>query len=250
MNEKYFFLGNFKLVLLLSFILLSCSQKNDNSKLSNEEENTVSLDKEEILFIGNSHTYYNEGIATHLKRFRENDNLNIELIIQDAAFGGFTLQDHLENQTTLNKLNERSWDAIILQENTSIAADELPSTQVAMASFAEMVKQKGTKIFLFMTWPYRDNPDMLTSIRQTYENGRLETGGILVPVGEDWLSIQQNTEVDINLYDQDGVHPSLEGSFYTAAMFYKAIYKKSPSDNSYQAGLGNEVSNYLKTRAD
>jgi hypothetical protein len=33
-------------------------------------------------------------------------------------------------------------------------------------------------------------------------------------------------------------------------MFYKAVYGFPPSDNPYNAGLSDEVANYLKTKAD
>jgi len=167
-----------------------------------------------------------------------------------VAKGGYSLQDHLADPTTLAKIEERTWHSIVLQENTSVAAQMLPETIEAMERIATMVKQKGTKMYLFMTWPYRDEPDMLVAIRKTYESGKLATGATLVSVGQEWQSIDQNQEVVLSMYDADGVHPSLAGSFYTAAMFFKAIYGKSPADNSYTAGLSIEVANYLKAKVD
>lgn len=180
MKPHYIFLASLRLVLLLSFSLLACAQEDDEIKLQNEKDSDVSLDKEEVLFIGNSHTYYNQGISTHLAKFRENDNLTFEPLIQEVAQGGYTLQNHLEDQTTLDKINERSWDIIILQENTSVASEALPSSVDAMKSFSEMVKSKGTRVFLFMTWPYKDNANMLIGIKETYQNGVLATGAKLV----------------------------------------------------------------------
>ncbi len=250
MKTSYTFLVRLKLVLLLCFSLTSCAQQENSGKLQNEKVGDVSFGKEEVLFIGNSHTYYNQGMSTHLRKFRDGDTLKFDPIIQEIAIGGYSLQDHLGDQATLDKINERSWDVIILQENTAVAAEALTSSVAAMQSFSEMVKPKGTKVFLFMTWPYKDRPEMLSGIRKTYQNGVLATRATLIPIGLEWLSIDQNQEVAIDLYDADGVHSRLEGTFYAAAMCYRAIYGKSPSDNAYQAGLTAAIADYLKAKAD
>ena len=196
-----------RIVLLLYIVLLtSCSTQKNSDKLPKEDEVVVSSGKEEVLFIGNSHTYYNQGISTHLLKFRENDNIGFEPLIQEAAQGGFSLQDHLGNPGTIAKVKERAWDFIILQENTSVAAQTLSSTTDAMIEFANMVAQNDTKIFLFMTWPYKEDPDMLAGIKDTYKAGASAVNGTIVPIGEQWLTIDSNEEVEVNLYDSDGVH--------------------------------------------
>lgn len=240
-----------RIILILSIVFIAaCSGQGDTGKLPKEDEINVSSGKEEILFIGNSHTYYNQGLATHLSKFRANDNLEFEPLIQEMAQGGFSLQDHLGNATTIAKVKERDWDFIILQENTSVAAQTLPETREAMIALADMVAQNDTKILLFMTWPYKENPEMLFGIKDTYEAGASAIKATIVPIGEQWLSIDANEDVEVNLYDSDGVHPSLEGTFFAAAKFYKTIYGKPPSDNPYQAALGDEVADYLKTKAN
>jgi len=250
MKAHYTFLVRFKGILILFFLLIACSQDSNDTQLPNEAEDVFALGKEEILFIGNSHTFYNQGIYSHLGKFRDNDNLDFKPLIQEAARGGYTLEDHLGDQITLDKINERSWDVIILQENTFIAEQALPSSIEAMKSFAELVKQKGTKVYLFMTWPYKDQREMLAGIQQTYQKGALETGAEIVPVGTEWQSIDENEQVEVNLYDSDGVHPSLEGTFYAAAMFYQAIYGETPSDNIYTGGLETDIATFLKTAAN
>lgn len=247
-NNK--FLGYLKLTMLFCFLLISCSKSQETNNTQYEEEDAIVLGKENVLFIGNSHTYFNQGIPSHLAKFRANDNLEFTPIIQEFARGGYTLQDHLSDQGTLDKIKERSWDVLVLQENTFIAEQVLPETIEAMVALSEMVIPKGTKVFLFVTWSYENEDHMLSGIRETYQNGSRATGGKLVPVGVEWQQINQNEEVSVNLYNPDGVHPSLEGTFYATAMFYKAIYGLPPSNNTYNAGLSDEVANYLKTKAD
>lgn len=249
MIHKNTFFRLFWYLLFIVMVALSC-EKDDDPSVLDEEEVIESIQKEEILFIGNSHTYFNEGVYTHLKRFVTHADLNVELTTFDSARGGFTLQDHLADAGTLARINERSWDAIVLQENTFVAAQELQETFDAMNELASMVKPRGAKVYLFMTWPYKDQPEMLAPLKRVYAKGILETGGILIPVGEDWMTIQSNDEVPLDLYAPDGFHPSLQGTYYAAAKFYQVMYGQSPSENPYEGTLDPEVSSYLKKQAD
>ena len=115
MKTQSIYLAHFKLIVLLSFSLFACSQEANDGNVQNEIDGDVSFGKEAVLFIGNSHTYYNQGISSHLSKFRDNDNLGFKPLIQEVAVGGYSLQDHLSDQTTLDKINERSWDAILDQ---------------------------------------------------------------------------------------------------------------------------------------
>jgi hypothetical protein len=237
-------------VIIIAILSFSCSKDANDSEVSKEVEKEELAITETILLIGNSHTYYNEGIATHLKRFTENDNVDDNPLIKDIAKAGYTLQEHFTDPATIEKIQERSWDIIILQENTLIASQESSETVESMKAIADLVSQKGTKIYLFMTWPYKDMPEMLPPIERIYSQGALEIGATIIPVGRNWMSVNDNEDVAVNLYDQDGFHPSREGTFYATAKFYRTLYKKPPSDNPYKGGLGEITANYLKTRAN
>lgn len=239
------------MVSLLLFTTISSLSCNKEDSIPSFEENSESeqLDDFEVLFIGNSHTYYNSGLAFHVGRFRENEKLNYVSFIKEVTFGGYSLNDHIEN-TAISKINERDWDFIILQENTFVAANDGESTLTAFNQFKDVLSQKRAKIFLFMTWEYKDQPDMYERIRKTYNDGALITGGQVVRVGEVWRNIIRDSVPNINLYAEDGFHPSPQGTFLAAAMFYKKIYGKNPSDNPYAAGMEIEIADYLKLKAN
>lgn len=139
---------------------------------------------------------------------------------------------------------------MILQENSAVAAEELEETIEAMVALNAMTSRKGTIVFLFMTWPYEDRPEMLAALKRTYVKSAAAIGATIVPIGEDWPFINFENPHDINLCFEDGVHPSLEGTYYATAKFYKAIYNKSPSSNAYQGGLPPIIASYLKEQAD
>lgn len=242
----------FSLLTAIVFMLLlcSCSAQSEDINTPDDEQVEVVSEPEAILFIGNSHTYYNQGLAKHVLEFRKNDDPKIEPVIQEIARGGYTLQDHLNDPSSLSKLKERDWDYVIFQENTSVAAEALESTTNAMIALADMLTHNDTEILLFMTWPYKDRPEMLNGIKKTYEAGAKAINATIVPIGKDWITIANDIEMDLEFYATDGIHATLEGTFYTSAKFYYSIYGKAPSQNPYTAGLPTSVANYLKSKAE
>ncbi|WP_273567086.1 DUF4886 domain-containing protein [Maribacter halichondriae] len=246
---NFFFVGAIRFSVLVLFLVSGCS-KSEKSDTAQEVENSKSVSDIEVLFIGNSHTYYNSGVPFHMGRFREQENLPYSPFIAESSFGGFSLTDHLSNAATLEKINEREWEYIVLQENTFVAANDGQSTLIALKSFKELLSQKSTKIYLFMTWEYQGEPQMYEQIKKTYEDGAIEASAEIVRVGKVWREIMQDSLPNIDLYNGDGYHPGPQGTFLAAAMFYSKIYKKNPSDNPYKAGLETEVADYLKLQAN
>jgi hypothetical protein len=163
---------------------------------------------------------------------------------------GASIQDHLASANTLAKINEKDWDVVILQENSTVASEQ---TTEAITSLQEMkfaLPGSKTKIYLFMTWAYEDEPAMLANIRATYERAAPLVSGTVVPIGLAFNEIADDSTFEVTLYNADGIHPSVEGSYLSAAMFYAAIYDKDPVLNSYSAGLETSIAGYLKGKAN
>jgi hypothetical protein len=59
---------------------------------------------------------------------------------------------------------------------------------------------------------------------------------ILAPAGEAW---RQSIALDssLNLYQGDNSHPSMEGSYLTACVFYEVLFNKSVVNNSFFASV-------------
>jgi len=233
----------------LMIFVLSCSSE-ERVPVTMEADEPGSSKIEEILFIGNSLIYYNLGMSYHLDLYSANDSLSFEPLIQELAFSGYSLAVHLDNEQTLSKVNERTWDVIILQESTEVAANDGRATLESIKAFEELVGNKGTTIYLLMPWPYKDQPEMSIPITKTIEDGAQAIGATIIPVGEVWKAINEEGNPNINLYDADGLHPSLQGTFLAVSMCYASIYNRNPSDNPYTADLENDIALYLKQKAN
>ncbi|WP_010232598.1 DUF4886 domain-containing protein [Gillisia marina] len=149
------------LLLLLALILLSCGFKNSNES---KEIN--------VLFIGNSLTYYND-MPQKLQEMMNETNPNIK--IDQITFPGFSLSAHLENvivessdnntrtttkapgelTATEKKLAEKNWDIIILQ--TGGVAVLIPESlqykeDPAIKKIKELVNNDNSRFIIFNTW--------------------------------------------------------------------------------------------------
>ena len=237
-------------ILLFStlFLSLGCSQSSETDPKVDENINPV-FQPAQVLFIGNSHTNYNNGVSFHLQGFLNETDLPYSTVVEKMTMDGYTIQQHSENANTLAKMDERDWDIIVFQENSSEAANNPMDATVGMQALRFKISSSKTQIFLFMTWAYEAQPGMLSAIKSTYENTAPLISGTIVPVGLAFQEILNDSENVISLYDPDGIHPSLEGTFLASAMFYAAIYKKDPRQNNYTAGLPETDANYLKEKA-
>ena len=69
----------------------------------------------DVLFIGNSYTYYNklpEMISNIANEFGDS------IFYDQSTPGGTSLYAHSQNQTTINKINQQNWDYVVLQDQS------------------------------------------------------------------------------------------------------------------------------------
>jgi hypothetical protein len=70
----------------------------------------------------------------------------------------------------------------------------------------------------------------------------------VAPVGYAWLTVWlQDPQLD--LWQADGSHPTEQGTYLAACVFYAVIFRQSPENNSYQAHLPASIAHYLQSVA-
>ena len=235
-------------LLLLPLLFISLDKESATNPSAREEQRGIFQPKK-VLFIGNSHTLYNGGLDSYVRGFLENASLDYRTLVEKVAFGGYSLEDHLASTSTLLKLGEKDWDVVVLQENTSVLLTDKSRSKAAFPELSSKLPDEKTKLYMFMTWAYEDNPSDIDSIQETLEQIRPLVSGTIVPVGLAFKNLVRNPENAIDLYIEDGVHSTPEGSFLAAAMFYASIYGLDPTENDYTAGLEESDANYLKVKA-
>lgn len=197
-----------------------------------------------VLFLGNSYTNVN----------------NLPQMLADVAIsagdhvgfdsytpGGYTLQGHSANATSLQKIMVGNWDFVVLQEQSQlpsfpdgqVEADMFPYAHI-LDSLINVYNSCGETMF-YMTWGRKNGDagncaswppictyegmDSLLYLR--YMMMTDNENAVVSPVGAVWKYLRQN-HPHIELYSSDESHPSLAGSYAAACCFYTSIFRKSP----------------------
>ena len=210
----------------------------------------------DVLFIGNSYTYYNnlpEMISNIANDF--GDTVNYD---QNTP-GGTSLYAHSQNQTTINKINQQNWDFVVLQDQSQrpslspsyVAASVYPyATQLVNLINSNYICSEPV---FYMTWgrKYGDQTNcqsyppvctflgMQERLRDSYLTMGLDNNASVSPVG---VVFKNSISLDstIDLYTSDNSHPSIYGSYLAACTFYSTIFKKSSVGCSYKPNAINQ----------
>ena len=114
---------------------------------------------------------------------------------------------------------------------------------------AAIVTQYGARPVLFMSWAYKDKPEMTAELAEAYTVAGNANDALVVPAGLAFAkAIERRPELE--LYQPDKRHPTLAGTYLAACTTFAAIQKRSPIGNRYIAGLDPELATFLQTVAD
>ena len=184
-----------------------------------------------VLFIGNSLTFYND-LPTLVEQLSREAGVERPVDAEMIARGGDSFYLHTERRddgAPLAAIADGGWDVVVLQENGRVAArggeDSLPFA----GRLVRAVRDAGATPIFYMTWAYRDQPEALPRIRDLYSRLGSRLDVEIAPVGEAWR-LARETDAGIELFADDGVHPSPAGSYLAACVIFSTLYGQSPED--------------------
>jgi hypothetical protein len=202
-------------------------------------------DTTQVLFIGNSYTQAND-LPTLFSELALSKGK--QPFVDTKSNGGFTFQSHVNDPMTFSKIQEKKWNYVVLQAQSQ--EPSFPYSQVTTATlpFAKILSDSiyannyCSQPLYYMTWGRQNGDPQWDSINTFYKmNDRLRAGysrfmeaseASVAPVGVAWQYVRDNYPA-INLYSSDGSHPSLEGSYLAACVFYASIYRETPVNASF-----------------
>lgn len=210
-----------------------------------------------VLFIGNSYTYVND-LPGMFTRLAAAGGFDAEAAM--VAAGGWTLADHAASGQTLEAIQRTKWDYVVLQEQSEVPAIErerVESMYPAVRRLVRAIAAVGGKPVLFMTWGHReglheegfkDFEAMQSELSEGYARIARELGVEVAAVGNAWRNARARTP-EISLWQPDGSHPTVHGSYLAACVLYSTVFKRSPVGLSYSAGLPMERARVLQSIA-
>lgn len=204
-----------------------------------------------ILFIGNSFTYYNNSLHYHVEQLRRSSSSVDDFKdynFRAATIAGGYLSEHKAGIDSLTA--GRGWDAVVLQGHSREAIDKSKRTQfeISLAESTRLLKARGIKPFLFMTWAYQHKPEMIDALKEEYVDLAKKFDLTLVPVGAAFEAALQ-VRPDLRLHAADGIHPSVAGTYLAACVFYSVFYNESTVGLAYQLGLDDDTADFLQNIA-
>lgn len=182
----------------------------------------------DVLFIGNSYTYF-WNLAQTVEAMTT-ENRSIQLKTKHSTAGGANLGQHWRGDKKLKSrqlVKDELFDIVVLQDHSMRTIDHPDSLMLYGKKFGQLIKSSRAKPFLYMTWAREWNPYMQETISQKYIELAKAINARIVPVGIAWEQAKI-LRPDIELYHPDGSHPSPAGTYLTACVFYGVLTGQSP----------------------
>ncbi len=215
-----------------------------------------------VLFIGNSYTYFNS-MPQMLKEvaLSAGDTLYVETYTR----GGARFLTHANNPEVYDIIRNGNWDFVVLQGQSQ--EPSWPDKQVSTEVFpyakqlcdSIIANNRCAKPLFFMTWG-RKNGDSRNCADWPYvctyagmdsilNLNYLKMGSLnnaeVAPVGAVWNQLR-NTTPGLELYNSDESHPSLKGSVAAAFTFYSTIARKNTDNVTFTGTLSNNEIDSIK----
>lgn len=203
-----------------------------------------------VLFVGNSFTYYNNSLHNHYSALVRSSGREFSAprVTRIMTISGGHLPEHRDGLTSM--LGSQDWDVVVLQGHSlgPISDTTAEPFRLAARDYAAMIRERGARPVFFMTWAYEGKPEMTDALNHAYSSIASELDAEVVPVG---LAFERVTAArpDIKLRMEDGKHPTLAGTYLAACTFYATLFNQSPLGLEYAAELDVESAAYLQSVA-
>jgi len=219
-----------------------------------------------IMWVGNSFFYYNNSMHNHLGALvRAADpkmpHRGTSITISGSGFDWHDMESYFrpngigkysfvgDNEVRFNKF-DKLFDAVIMSDCSQCPVH--PKLKPVFHEYAkiqsDIVRKHGAVPIFLMTWAYKDKPEMTAPLAEEYTIAGNNNDALVIPSGLAFAkAIAQRPNLEF--YQPDKRHPSLIGTYLSAATAYAAIYKKSPVGNKYTAGIDADTVKFLQTIA-
>src|SRR5262252_1529581 len=219
-----------------------------------------------ILWVGNSFFYYNNSMHSHVLRLAAAADPKSRARGVSATISGSGIDWHdmesyfrpggigkysftADNQIVFNPPGKQ-FDAVIVMDCSQCPIH--PQLKATFEEYAkkqsDIVRKHGAQPIFFMSWAYKDQPEMTQQLAQAYTREANRNDALVIPAGLAFArAVAKRPELE--LYQPDKRHPTLAGTYLAACASYASVYGRSPVGNGYTAGLDAGTVSFLQTAA-
>lgn len=219
-----------------------------------------------MLFVGNSFFYYNNGILRFVSGFSGGSADGRKLSGTMITISGSGLdwhamesyfRPHAVGYYNFDKRNnlvfsnsKKPFDAVLMMDCSQCPFH--PQLGAVFSDYArrdaEIARRHDVEPMLFMSWAYKDHPEMTSELDEAYTKAGNANNELVVPAGLAFARVREQRP-DIELYQPDLRHPTVAGSYLAGAVIYASITGKSLDDDTFTAGLDSVLAAYLRKTA-
>jgi len=200
-----------------------------------------------VLIMGNSLSFYNNGLHTFLREMsRERAAKDERFVYRIITTSGGSLQDcTFSFEPALAR--QYKWDAVIFQGNSTEPINEKRKDDFRKYALelVKVAKDKNLPAVFFANWGNPTKAGATEALQEEYVKLANETDTMVSPIGLAFAKAMA-AKPELKLIRPDNVHPTVEGSYLTAATLYATLSSKSPEGLKYDADLGPEMAAFLQ----
>ena len=179
-----------------------------------------------VLFIGNSHTYFND-MPQMFKQICQENSIDITVTMLARGYKG--LDYHCKEPQTRFNILYGEYDIVVLQHLQSGFDKEVLYNSVK--ELKEWIDVSGAKPILYMTWSLKEEREKQKELTEGYREVGEKFGIPVAPAGEVWWRYFDEYPEEV-LYFKDNKHASPLGSMLAAyTIFYTIFNKKAEIKN-------------------
>jgi len=216
-----------------------------------------------ILWVGNSFFYYNNSMHGHYNELANAADPNgkyrgTSVTISGSGLDWHDVASYLQpggigkysfvpgNKIIFNPPG-RQFDAVIMMDCSQcpIHPQLEGAFRDSVKKDAAIVKEYGARPILFMSWAYKDHPEMTAQLAEQYTLAGNANDALVIPAGLAFAKAVAKRP-SLELYQPDKRHPTLAGTYLAACTTYASLQNKSPVGNKYSAGLDPELAAFLQ----
>lgn len=213
-----------------------------------------------ILFIGNSSTYYND-MPKMVKGLANADGMSCNVDAVTASNYNLTKFSTTTNsyyKKIVKAINSKTYDYVVLQDHRENVIESLSNSKKAIKALNALMQGKKSKVILYETQAdkiskaFLINNHNVTLSHSDIDYYLLRNYSYIgnkysLPVAACGINYTRFNTLfpTTELYNSDNIHPKVAGSYLAACTLYQTIFGKSAFGNAFLPGSTYDTSKLL-----
>jgi hypothetical protein len=182
-----------------------------------------------VLFVGNSLTYFNdlpyivESLVDSVPGLTPAQRISPAV----AAFPDYALEDHWHDGAVQTSIATNKFEIVVLQQGSSALEESRVNLREYTRKLDARIRAVGGRTALYSVWPLLSRSFDFDRVTESYALAAADVNGMLFPVGEAWRAAWRR-DPNIAFYLDDGLHPTVRGSYIGALVMAAMLTDRSP----------------------